>query len=321
VAYVGVAVAGVPLILGLPWIVTRLVRPASPSEFGFAVFATATIVLIVLQSSIELTQPGRVHDRYLIYALPLLFSAMAAALLAPRRVVRGTVVTGVLFAVLVSRYDFVEAGADLPSLSFTLHKPINELAFSFGDRLGIADLSPGWFLAGLVLAMTALLAYVLREQAQRALLMTAIPVLLFCGLETADAFRQIHNSHYAFGFKEPRPRNWIDRALPPDTDVSVIVGQVGNPLTTAVAWWSAGYWNKSVQGYYAPPARRPEFWGQPSVEVLRLDADGVPIASNEWWLVTTGDPSVRVEGGRVVARAGQIELRQSSPDTPLRLLR
>ena len=321
VAYVGIAIAGAPLILGLPWIVERLFRKSSPAELGFAVFSATTFVAIVYQASLELTQPGRLHDRYLIYALPLLFTAMAAVLVRPRGLTGGIVVTGLLFAALVSRYDFFESGAELPSLSFTLHEPINNVVFNFGDRFGVSDLSPGWFLAGIVVSVTVLLAYLLRERAAHALLIVGLPVLLFCTVETVDAFRQIRASHYGFGYVEPQPRNWVDRKVPGDAEVAVIVGQVGNPFATPVAWWDVGFWNKSVRRYYAAPAKRPVRWGQPSVRTLQLDSHGVPLDRRQWWLVSTGDPLVRVLGGRVVARAGKIELRRATADAPLRVIR
>jgi hypothetical protein len=321
VAYVGVAVAAAPLVLGLPWIAATLFSREPPARFGFAVFTTATIVAVVFQASLELTQPGRLHDRYLLYALPLLFTAMAAALLSPRRLVAGTVVTGLLFAALVSRSDFFETGAELPSLSFTLHQPINDIAFSLGDRLGIADLSPGWFLAVLLVAITVLLALLLRERTKHALLIVGVPVLLFGIVETVDAFRQIRTAQYGFGFVEPRPRNWVDRSVPPGTKVGALVGQAGSPFATPVAWWYAGFWNKSVDRYFVPSGPRPNEWGQPSVQTLGTDSGGVPVDTHKWWLVPINDPRVRVTGGRPIARAGYIELRQVTPDAPLRLIR
>jgi hypothetical protein len=322
IAYVGVAIAAVPLIVGIPWIVTTLFRPERPAEFGFSVFATCSIAAVVYQASLELTQPGRLHDRYLIYALPLLFTAMAAALISRRRLVAGTVVVGLLFALLVSRYDFFETGAELPSLSFTLHEPINNLAFSFGDQLGISDLSPGWFLAGLIVAITVLLALLLqRASAQRALLVAGVPVLVFCAVETASAFRQVTDSYYGFGYVEPRPRNWVDRTVPPGADVAALVAQAGNPLATPVTWWDVGFWNESVDKYYVPPTGpQPERWGQSSTHVLALDSKGRPLDRREWWIVSAADPKVRVRGGHLIARAGPLELRQATPDAPLQVI-
>lgn len=323
-AYVGVAVAAVPLIVGIPWIAAALVRRREPvAEFGFAVFATCSIVAVAYQASLELTQPGRLHDRYLIYALPLLFTAMAAALVSRRRLVAGTVVVGLLFAALVSRYDFFEAGAELPSLSFTLHEPINSIAFSFGDQLGISDLSPGWFVAGLIVAITVLLALLLRRASpRRALLLAGLPVLLFCAIETASAFHQISNSYYGFGYVEPQPPNWVDRTVPSGAKVAALVTQAGNPLATSVAWWDVGFWNRSLDRYYLPPTRpRPNQWAQPSPHVLPLDGQGRPLDRREWWIVSTDDPNVHVSGGHVVARAGPLELRQATPDAPLKVIR
>jgi hypothetical protein len=55
--------------------------------------------------------------------------------------------------------------------------------------------------------------------------------------------------------------------------------------------------------------------------VIALDKRGTPLDRREWWVITTGDPKVRVEGGRPVARAGDLELVQATPAAPLRVIR
>jgi hypothetical protein len=320
VAYVAIAVGGAPLVIGLPWLIARLVRPERPGEFAFAVFACASMAVLVFQASLELSQPGRVQDRYLLYALPLLFTAMAAALLSARRLAVGTAVVGVLLAALVSRFDFVESGAELTSLSFTLHRPTNQLAFSAGDALGIADLSPGWFLAVLVVLLSALLALAMRGvPGRRRLCVVGLCVLLFCAAETVDAFTQVRQSAYGPGYLEPKPRNWIDQIVPPGARVGLIVTQAGDPLTTPLQWWGAGFWNRTVDRFYVPDKPGLSHWGQPSVHTLPVDAVGRPRDGREWWVVSTDDPEVRVRGGDVVAQAGPLQLRRVTPAAPLRI--
>jgi hypothetical protein len=55
--------------------------------------------------------------------------------------------------------------------------------------------------------------------------------------------------------------------------------------------------------------------------VLPLDGQGRPLDHREWWIVSTDDPNVHVSGGHVVARAGPLELRQATPDAPLKVIR
>jgi hypothetical protein len=228
-----------------------------------------------------------------------------------RRLVAPTLATGLLFAVLVSRYDFFETGAELPSLSFTLHDAINQLAFS------VDGLNPGWFLAGLTAAVTGLLTIVLHQRPRHALLLVTLPVFAFCAVETASAFRQITNTGYVFGYVEPRPRDWIDRVVPPEAKVAVLVGQADDPLTTPLAWWDVGFWNKSVARYYVAPTSRARTYQQPAPHALPLDASGRPRDTRAWWVVSTGDPLLRVTGGRPAARIGDIELRRVDAEMPL----
>jgi hypothetical protein len=320
VAYVAIAVGAAPLVLGLPWLIARVVRPERPGEFAFAVFACSSMAILVFQSSLELSQPGRVQDRYLLYALPLLFTAMAAALLSARRLAVGTAITGVLLAALVSRFDFVESGAELTSLSFTLHRPTNQLAFSAGDALGVADLSPGWFLAALVVLLTAVLALaMLGPPRRRRLYVVGLCVLAFCAAETAAALTQVRQSTYPSGYLQPKPRNWIDQSVPPDARVGLVITQAGDPLTTPLQWWGAGFWNRKVDRFYVPDRPGLSQWGQPAVHKLQVDAAGRPRDGREWWVVSTDDPQVRVRGGDVIAQAGPLQLRRVTPSAPLRV--
>ncbi|MEA2493807.1 MAG: hypothetical protein QOJ29_1718 [Thermoleophilaceae bacterium] len=312
IAYIGVAIGAVPLILGLPWIAASLRRRA-PTQLGFGVFACVSLTAVVFQASLELSQPGRLQDRYLIYALPLVFIAMTAALLEEPRRVGMVAVVGLAFAVLVSRYDFFEAGAELTSLSFAFHEPIKTAAFNSG-------LDPGLFVGSLIVALTGLLTLWLRTATSR-LTIVGLCVLTFCIAETAYTLRQMHQTSYVYGYVEPRPRDWVDRLVPPGSQVALLVTQAGNPLRTPISWWDVGFWNKSVERLYIPPWRGAQRWGQPATRVLDLDAQGHPRDERVWWVVSVADPRVRVVGGRAIARAGVLELRQASRESPLRLIR
>ena len=321
-AYVAVAVGALPLILGIPWMAERLVRRDPPAQVGFAAFSTVSILAVVYQSGLELTQPGRVQDRYLMYAMPLLFTAMAAALLVPRVRVAVIAGAGVVLAMLISRYDFFETGAEIPSLSFTLHKAIGNVTFSVGDRFGMADLSPGTVLAVIVVAVTALLVMSMRWTSPRQrLAIVGSCVLLFCAMETIDAFVQVRHSQYANGYVEPRPRNWLDRIAGSRARVALLVGPASDTLQTPLQWWGAGFWNKSAVRYYEHGTANTASWQQPSTHLLVLDADGRPVDPREWWLISSDDPDARLRSGDIVARAGPLLLVHSTPSAPLRLVR
>jgi hypothetical protein len=242
VAVLAIGLGVLPFLLGAGWVYSRL-RDEQPAVRALAAFAGVTLPLLVLETAsydLRFGGEGVNRTRYLFYLTPLLLTASAAAL-------RGRLPAwGIAGATA-----YFAAGAAVAGLP-----RVNGVALDSAEAVlfgVIRDLSPGLppgvfvALAGAALGGLCLASSRLPPRAVP--LGAAIAVFAYCGAETGYAYERLLSSNTAAGLPvtgQDRVRDWVDRAAE-GRSVAVLAYPVSRDWGySAVAWWEAEFWNKTV---------------------------------------------------------------------------
>jgi hypothetical protein len=320
--FVVVAIAIVPFVLALGWVLSSFVRPTDKAGHAYAVLLTLTVLLFTFEvSSFDLNfGNGGIQDRYLFYIVPALAVGMFACLGGSRGQWPAILGAGLLFAGVVGIADYAGTGGPFfgsPASAF--HTVLDGKSYTLGRHLGIDDLSPATVLTFGTIALTIVLAVAVRY-APRQLVFWAVglSVLGFCVVETRYAFGRIvlgaNGNSRPLNAEPLEGRDWIDAALPGRPSVGVVPAPItlpadpdephGAPSFVAEfqsAWWYAEAWNKSVDRSFSFEGS-PTYTPFPRTD-LRLDFDTGRLLSDEqspYLAIAPGDPRFR-PAGRVVA--------------------
>jgi hypothetical protein len=248
-ATMALALAVVPFVVGLGWLVDRIRPSAAPVERAFALVGAAAFALTTVQVA-SFTQRfgfGLVKERYLFYVAPVVLVAVAAAI-GSRRWPRWWALA---LPAAVAALGFVWIPV-APYEKLNVDTPVAML------NDGLLDLatSENWARALLVLlTLVALQALLLARAAlpwrpvaaaAGALLVVALP------LETAYAFERLFRVDGTNGLPVTLDQgvvfNWIDRQVGPSGRVTVFKYPVGGPDWWAgqAYWWDVEFWNESA---------------------------------------------------------------------------
>lgn len=256
-AAVTVAIGIVPLVLAAGWAVASALRPSRPELHAFALIVLLVVpaIFLITGSFTARFAGGALQDRYAFYAVPLLFTGMAACLLDMRRRWPAVAAAGVGFF-LISDHVTYEAAArtDFFASPSTWFWPVLDgRSYALGARLGIEHLSAVTVVGIVTLALAAGLAALLRWRRPGAgiLLAVALPLLAFCLAETryvlARGVYDTGGGTQATGAIPMSERDWIDKVLPAGADAAIVPTFVGDDgFVTQRAWWQAEFWNKRV---------------------------------------------------------------------------
>jgi hypothetical protein len=208
----------------VPWLLA-----ASGSRSPVSLLLATCLPALVLTAGMFGAAGDGVDERPLLALVPLVLTLAAAAWL------RGTVRfrAAITVAVLVAL-----AAIALPALG---RPPVAHAA-------GLSLIAPhGASRAVLVLSVAAALAValgVLRMAPRRSLVLPLLVAVLIVGGE-AVAWASVRNEAHTLAAAESRPRDWVDRHVPPGTHV-LVVGPANelDPRTLA----QLTLWNRAVRG-------------------------------------------------------------------------
>ena len=238
----------IPFAIGLPWLVSQLIRPDDSRSFAFAMTAVAAIVLIVYASS-----PAGPDERYVIYFGPPLIVATALAV-SRRRLHWGWVAAGgVLGAVLLYKHGWNPEGG---AFGFFVGP-----AESFYARVGLLHLQDyvpqGITLQktafAVALAATAVCAYALSRGRYASSVLTAllaglVLLQLAQGVYTTSKF--VNQGGERFGASHTE-RTWVDQTIYGKGTAAIIGLGAGNTPAYDPAWKEIQFWNTSVTSEFA----------------------------------------------------------------------
>jgi hypothetical protein len=237
---VALAVGALPVILSVSWVITTALHPNRREAHAFAaLFAVLVPFLVFEVTSFDLrfTPGGFIQDRYLVYLVPL-FAVGCVAWLADARTHART-----------RLWSAAGAGAALVAL---LHLAPGKAQVIFwaapgaAFRPAIADAAAwlGLSTTLLVQAVTALVVVLVlaASRAPRfALVAATVALTAYGGVQAGYVLERYVEPSLVLS--DAAPRDWIDRAVPAGSSVTLVPGGTEGP----VAWWEAEYWNKDVQ--------------------------------------------------------------------------
>lgn len=251
-----------PAILGAAWLGARA------RTSGAALVAILAIVLLVIEvASFDLRfGDGLPRDRYLFYAAPLLLAGFVGALadVRPQRLSLALPLAVVVAGLALAPFPlFDKLNADTPVST------LDDYIRSNGGRTMLVGVT-------LLLVAIALLArFVLPRRLVAAVLVAATAAALV--VETAYAFDRLFRVNGTSGrpitLSQGVVFDWIDRAIGPNADVTMIpYSQIqGDYWATAGFWWDLEFWNRSVTKAAYPDNRFAEIQSTfPKID-LRFD--------------------------------------------------
>jgi hypothetical protein len=312
-----IATGIVPFVLAAGWALGTAFRPANRRAHAYAISLVVVVILLTLQVSSFAVRfgGGAIRDRYLFYVAPLLFIGMLACLRDDRPRWVPVAAAAVVFA-LHARW------ADLaPPPGFwefhTVDRPASVLNGFITDRAHELGLGATTLVALVALLLGLGAAGALALLRRPALVyVLAGAVLLFCLIETRHAFERLERGMSPSGrpiAAETAPaQDWIDSVLPQGSRA----GLVPYPLEetwgpSAVAWWDAEFWNKTVERAFV--VREDTFSYTPETfprQELELDFQSGRLSASdepEYLVLARRDVRLRPRG-TIVATRGPLQV-------------
>lgn len=246
-----------PFALAAVWSLATLARPRDPVRLAFAVLLVLIVaVMLVIVGSFQTRFIHSPTDRYLFYLAPLLFTGALTWFVDRRGSVLGTslVVLAVAWMVLgVSLNDSPVATIINPSFDFD-HVFVVQTD-RLAHALGIGHLDARVPIAVITSAFV-LLAVAARKRLPTRWAISAVmlPLLAFCVLDTGYTMIKLSGELSAVPSSHPAALAWIDRAVPSNAKVGLLLGTTSS--TESINWdnwWETNFWNKTVRRAYILP--------------------------------------------------------------------
>lgn len=269
----GLGAGILPIVFGLPWLVTALTRVRSRAQNDAAIMiALATAVVIYVGANFDLRfDPGeRVIERYIFYLGPLLFVAMAGFFAQPpKRVVvfAASALVAILLLGVTSPYGLdtklnllINSGFAPTQITFIAWQKVADAAGT-----SIFGLATVFSLIVCVFAWWAISSG--RAALARNISFSIVAaVLLASTLYTVPKIVDLQNSLAAerFGHRTPSEKRWVDLAVHGDP-VSILYSKQVDVTSNLKArggaspadWWDVAFWNKSIASLYTGYAKTP----------------------------------------------------------------
>jgi hypothetical protein len=314
-----VAIAGglLPFALAAGWAIVSAARPANRAAHAFATLLVVSTALLTLQVGSFAVRFGEgvTRDRYVFYLAPLFFVGMLACLLEGRRRWPAVLVGTALLALLVRAADL----APPPGLwEFqAVDRPASVLNGFFTDRaVEFGASAPGLVAATAVVAGAVVAAGLAAVPRLPLAVAVGGAVVLTCAVVTRHALERLEGGISPSGRLLAGPdgdgHDWIDGALPNGARAGLVpypIAPTWGP--SAIAWWDAEFWNRTVQRAYVVAGDR--FSYTPDTfprRRLAVDFASGHVATGDeadYLVVARSDVRLRLRG-RVVARRGPLEL-------------
>src|SRR4051794_8018540 len=302
-AYVVVAVGGIPLALAAAWALTTVHSRVPRDEHAFAVLLVAVVpILTIVGGSFTVRFTAGINDRYLFYVVPLLFiGALAAAVLPRPRLLSVLVATGAITVWLLATASLRQQGPTLISPSMSWHSWLTA-------RASNAGMTPPHLVALGTALLLALLALAMRLLRWRAAAAAIGGLLLVWGIaQTAYTFDKVAATQEGVDPGFLSQRGWIDRALPKNARATTVLASLGDQSASTALWWDISFWNKSIDRMLT--LNEGSAFGQGFHQTFSVDPQTgrVPALDRYQYVVRyANDTRFGLRGSRTVANAGAI---------------
>jgi hypothetical protein len=306
---VAVGVGVLPVALSVSWLITTALHPDRREAHAFAALFAVLVPLLVLEVTsfdLRFTPGGFIQDRYLAYLVPLFAVGCVAWLADPRAHERTRLLSAAgAGAALVALLELAPGKAQV----------IFWAAPGAAFRPAIADAS-AWLglsttlLVQVVTALAVVIVLAASRAPRFALVTTTVALTAFGAAQTGYVLERyvepemiVHNAG---------PRDWIDRAVPSGSSVTLVPGGTNGP----VAWWEAEFWNKEVDRALQVDHAR-TFTPFPALDASIDRGAGRLVAphSSRYVVVSETESRFGLAGAEVIARRSPLELvRVRHPD-------
>ena len=242
----------VPFLVGVAWLLTRLVRPESRETHAFACVAVLAIVATLVEVSLfdlRYGGPDWVRDRYLFFVAPLVLVGFAGALCGtrwPR--------WSILWPAALVTAGFLTGR--LPTFySLSLDMPVAVVYERVIAWAGSYD-AARWLLvvATVVLTVLYLQASVLLRHGQLAAVLAVVALATLPAGTASALVRMFRPDDESVRRQLTHDRSsefaWIDLTADPGAEVTMIPypSKPGNYWMNVGDWWTLEFWNRSIVG-------------------------------------------------------------------------
>lgn len=241
-----------PFVAAVAWLLANIAKPPASSErHAFAWIGSITVVAMMLQSTnFDVVYNAFVHDRFLLYLVPIVVLALLCAVLDSAHLRWSLVVPALLVALgfVVGAIPFATWGQfptiDDDAVAGAMYKPLVE---AFGSLTGARTALVAFTLLGtaLVLLGAGLAPRLLTATALAGVLLVALPVT------TAYTFaRFLGNDDWAnrpITHPQVEQFAWVDQTVGRNADVTTAPYPVSSDwFVNYRVWRDYEYWNASI---------------------------------------------------------------------------
>lgn len=282
ISVLALGLAGLPLVLGLPWVLTALTRTKERAQLSAAAaIAILTLIIVFVGANFDTRygQSDRVIERYIFYAAPLLLAAMAGFFVKPPKNLIAFALPAIAGILLI--------GASQPygqdnALNVAINQAFSPLQIGLivyqkvADAIGISIYA--LFLLLMILGGAG--AWIATQKHRNAAALNVAfaataAVILVVTLYTVPKVTATQTDK-ANGNVSAQEKTWLDRAVGDDkaslvysplTDVAAIRGgklgaQFADSRVLVNEWWNLQFWNGQLTSIYAVGPDNPKLTRQ-----------------------------------------------------------
>jgi hypothetical protein len=265
---IALGVAGVPLILGLPWLCSALGRVRERAQNDAAIvflLLTGAILFVSASFDVRFTESDRVIERYVFYFAPLLFVAMAAFFSDPPKNLIAFAVPAIIGLLILNVNQ--PYGAD-SQLALQINHAFSPIQVALIEYQKVAE-AIGTSIFGLMAVITILvggISWWLIDSGRGSIAMSGsfalvAALLLVSTVYTVPKVVKLQNTLVSkiYGDRTAEQKSWIDEATggePASLAFSVRTNTSGSRKLDAQDrisnWWDLAFWNQSISAVYLP---------------------------------------------------------------------
>jgi hypothetical protein len=310
-ATVSLAFGVVPFIIALAWIGANVVRPpASAAGHAFAcVGACVVAILFVQATNFDLVVNAYIHDRFLMYVVPVVVIGVVLAvsdartprwsLMAPLALVVAGFAAGEIPGVTWSEFPWMDIDTPISTVYRVL-------------ALHLGGLTPSRILLiVLAVAGTGLFAVAARRAGRRPLTIGVLGFLAASMVATTTAvfvrtFGPIDRNERPVTQSQHGTIDWVDQRVGPGSSVTSIMYPISTDwFVNQERWFDFLYFNKSIQRIARIAGQNPfDYAGlwYPKLDLhLNRRTGAVAESPTRWILGSIGETRFRVAGPAIAA--------------------
>ncbi|MGH2959728.1 MAG: hypothetical protein ACRDKE_08990, partial [Solirubrobacterales bacterium] len=270
---IALGVAGLPFVLGLPWLAVALTRVKDRIQNDAAiviVLLSCAVLLVAASFDVRFTESDRVIERYVFYFAPLLFVAMAAFFFKPPKSLAAFAVPAIAGLLLLNISE--PFGLD-QKLNFQINHAFSPMQIGLVVYQKAADVIGTSIFGLMTLAMIVLAggAWWLIQSGKAAIALNTSFLLVFAVLLTTTVYTvpkivDVQNNlvNKIYGDRTNAEKAWIDTASN-DEPVSLVYTprlDITNkkevkPAERVSNWWDLAFWNEAISAVYIPLSGNP----------------------------------------------------------------